>query len=139
MTGTTGYFASTTVASCTGLALPAWVHMIIGLGLMSVFAVFHIELTAKVLGVALIAELLVLVVLAVGVFAAGGVEGFSLAPLNPVNIFDNSAATQVFGAAAAGVALFAAFWSWVCFEMAPNYAEETRDRTGSRRPPPTGR
>jgi amino acid transporter len=127
VTGTMGYFASTTVASFTGLALPAWVYMIIGLGLMSVFAVFHIELTAKVLGVALIAELLVLVVLAVGVFAAGGAEGFSLAPLNPVNIFGNSAAVQVFGAGAAGVALFAAFWSWVGFEMAPNYAEETRD------------
>jgi amino acid transporter len=127
VTGTMGYFASTTVASFTGLDLPAWVYMIIGLALMSVFAVFHIELTAKVLGVALVTELLVLVVLAVGVFAAGGAEGFSLAPLNPVNIFDNSAAIQVFGAGAAGVALFAAFWSWVGFEMAPNYAEETRD------------
>jgi amino acid transporter len=127
VTGTMGYFASTTVASFTGLELPAWAYMIIGLALMSVFAVFHIELTAKVLGVLLIAEVLVLLVLAVGVFAAGGAEGFSLAPLNPVNIFDNSAAIEVFGAGAAGIALFAAFWSWVGFEMAPNYAEETRD------------
>jgi len=76
---------------------------------------------------ALIAELLVLIVLAVGVFAAGGAEGFSVAPQNPVNIFGNSAAIQLFGTGAAGVALFAAFWSWVGFEMAPNYAEETRD------------
>lgn len=125
--GTTGYFAATTVEAFTGLALPAWVYMLVALGLMSMFAVFHIELTAKVLGVALITEVLVLVVLAVGVFAAGGAEGFSLAPLNPVEIFGNSAAITVFGAGAAGVALFAAFWSWVGFEMAPNYAEETRD------------
>jgi amino acid transporter len=125
--GTMGYFAATTVASLTGLDLPAWVYMVIGLGLMSVCAVFHIELTAKVLGVLLISEVLVLVVLAVGVLAVGGAEGFSLAPLNPLNIFDNSAAIQVFGAGAAGIALFAAFWSWVGFEMAPNYAEETRD------------
>jgi amino acid transporter len=127
VTGTTGYFASTTIASFTGVALPAWVYMIVALALMSVFAVFHIELTAKVLGVTLIAELLVLIVLAVGVFAAGGAEGLSIAPLNPANIFGNSAAIQVFGTGAAGVALFAAFWSWVGFEMAPNYAEETRD------------
>jgi amino acid transporter len=127
VTGTMGYFAATTVASFTGLELPAWVYMVIGLGLMSMFAWFHIELTAKVLGVALVAEVLVLAVLAVGVLAAGGAEGFSLAPLNPVNIFDNSAAIQVFGTGAAGIALFAAFWSWVGFEMAPNYAEETRD------------
>jgi amino acid transporter len=127
VTGTMGYFASTTVASLTGLDLPAWVYMIIGLALMTAFALFHIELTAKVLGVALVAEVLVLTVLAVGVFASGGAEGFSLAPLNPLAIFDNPAAVQVFGAGASGIALFAAFWSWVGFEMAPNYAEETRD------------
>lgn len=127
VTGTMGYFASTTVATLTGLDLPAWVYMVIGIALMTAFALFHIELTAKVLGVALIAEVLVLVVMAVGIFAVGGAEGFSLAPLNPVEIFDNGAAVQVFGTGAAGIALFAAFWSWVGFEMAPNYAEETRD------------
>jgi amino acid transporter len=127
VTGTMGYFASTTVASLTGLDLPAWVYMIVGLALMTTFALFHIELTAKVLGVALVAEIVVLTVLAVGVFASGGAEGFSLAPLNPFAIFDNPAAVQVFGAGASGIALFAAFWSWVGFEMAPNYAEETRD------------
>jgi amino acid transporter len=127
VTGTMGYFASTTVASLTGLELPAWVYMIVGLALMTAFALFHIELTAKVLGVALVAEIIVLTVLAVGVFASGGAEGFSLAPLNPLAIFDNPAAVQIFGAGASGIALFAAFWSWVGFEMAPNYAEETRD------------
>jgi amino acid transporter len=127
VTGTMGYFASTTVASLTGLDLPAWVYMIVGLALMTMFALFHIELTAKVLGVALVAEIVVLTVLAIGVFSSGGAEGFSLAPLNPMAIFDNPAAVQVFGAGASGIALFAAFWSWVGFEMAPNYAEETRD------------
>ena len=29
--------------------------------------------------------------------------------------------------ALAGVAFFGAFWSWVGFEMAPNYAEESRN------------
>jgi hypothetical protein len=44
--------------------------------------------------------------------------------------------TEVFGAGASGIALFAAFWSWVGFEMAPNYAEETRDphKIARRRP-----
>jgi amino acid transporter len=115
------------VASLTGLDAPAWVYMFIGLVLMSMFAYFHIELTAKVLGVLLIGEVVILLIMAVAIFAVGGAEGFSLAPLNPVNIFDNSVAVDVFGTGAAGVALFAAFWSWVGFEMAPNYAEETRD------------
>ena len=30
-------------------------------------------------------------------------------------------------AGAAAVGIFMAFWSWVGFEMAPNYAEESRD------------
>ena len=34
----------------------------------------------------------------------------------------------MFGAAAPGIALFGAFWSFVGFEMAPNYGEETRER-----------
>ena len=104
--------------------------MILFLALMTGFAWFHIELTAKILGVALISEVLALLVLCGGiVVAGGGPDGFSAAPLNPANIFDNDAALKVFGAAAAGVALFGAFWSWVGFEMAPNYAEESREPT----------
>ena len=36
--GVTGYFASTTVSSLTGIDLPAWVYMVLGLALMSMFA-----------------------------------------------------------------------------------------------------
>ena len=98
------------------------------LALMTAFAFFHIELTAKILGVALVAEVLALLVMCIGIIVSGGgPDGYSAAPLNPANIFDNEAAIKVFGAAAAGVAIFGAFWSWVGFEMAPNYAEESRE------------
>ena len=125
--GVLGYFAASTVEAFTGLTLPAWVYMVIGLGVMSTLAWFHIELTAKVLGVMLVGEVLALLVLGVAVLAHGGAEGLSPAPFNPVAVFDNPGALQVFGSTAAGIALFAAFWSWVGFEMAPNYAEESRD------------
>jgi amino acid transporter len=125
--GVLGYFAATSVETWTGVALPAWVYMLIGLAIMSLLAWFHIELTAKVLGVALVTEVAALTILGVAILAQGGAEGFSLAPLNPAEIFGNSGAIKVFGAGAAGIALFAAFWSWVGFEMAPNYAEESRD------------
>ena len=125
--GVMGYFAASTVQTFTGLALPAWLYMAIGLAIMSLLAWFHIELTAKVLGVMLVAEVLALLVLGIGVFAHGGAQGFSPAPFNPVAIFDNPGAVAVFGTGAAGIALFAAFWSWVGFEMAPNYAEESRE------------
>lgn len=127
VTGVLGYFASTTIDAWFGINLPAYVYMFGALALMTGFAWFHIELTAKVLGVALIAEVLALLAMCVGIIVTGPPEGYSAAPLNPANIFDNDAALSVFGAAAAGVAIFGAFWSWVGFEMAPNYAEESRE------------
>jgi amino acid transporter len=128
VTGTGSYFASTSIDAWTGISVPAWGYMILFLALMTGFAWFHIELTAKILGVALVSEVLALLIMSVGIIVSGGgPDGFSAAPLNPANIFNNDAALKVFGAAAAGVALFGAFWSWVGFEMAPNYAEESRD------------
>ncbi len=51
--------------------------------------------------------------------------------LNPAGIFGGGAgvngAARVFGASAAGVGFFGAYWSWVGFEMAPNYAEEAQE------------
>jgi amino acid transporter len=128
VTGVGSYFASTSIDTWFGISLPAWVYEAFFLALMTGFAWFHIELTAKILGVALISEVIAMLIMSFGVIAhGGGPDGFSAAPLNPANIFDNSAALKVFGAAAAGVALFGAFWSWVGFEMAPNYAEESRE------------
>jgi amino acid transporter len=128
VTGVLGYFASTTVDDWFGISMPAYVYMFGALALMTAFAWFHIELTAKILGVALVAEVLALLVMCIGIIVSGGgPDGYSAAPLNPANIFDNDAALKVFGAAAAGVAIFGAFWSWVGFEMAPNYAEESRE------------
>jgi len=125
--GVLGYFMSTTFDAWFGISISAWVYTLASLAVMSALAWFHIELTAKVLGVALIAEVLALVVLAIAVVVSAGDSGFSAAPLNPIELFDNDAAISTFGAAAVGIALFGAFWSWVGFEMAPNYAEESRE------------
>lgn len=128
VTGVGSYFASTSIDLWFSVSIPAWAYEILFLALMSGFAWFHIELTAKILGVALVSEVLACLVLAAGVIVhGGGPDGFSASPLNPGDLFNNSAAIKVFGAAAAGVALFGAFWSWVGFEMAPNYAEESRE------------
>jgi amino acid transporter len=127
VTGVTSYFASTSIEDWTGLAIPAWVIMAATISIMSLLAWFHIELTAKILGFFLVTELLGLLIFGFAVLFQGGADGIHLAPLNPFEISDNSSAVKAFGAAAAGVALFGAFWSWVGFEMAPNYAEESRN------------
>jgi amino acid transporter len=125
--GITGYFASTSIEDWTGASIPAWVLMAGIIAITAVLAWFHIELTSKILGVFLITELVGLLVFGFAVLVQGGASGIHMAPVNPLEIFDNSAAIKVFGAGASGVALFGAFWSWVGFEMAPNYAEESRN------------
>jgi amino acid transporter len=128
VTGVGSYFASTSIDLWFHVSITAWVYEIFFLALMTGFAWFHIELTAKILGVALVSEVLACLVMAGGVLVhGGGPDGFSASPINPGDLFNNSAAIKVFGAAAVGVALFGAFWSWVGFEMAPNYAEESRE------------
>ena len=61
----------------------------------------------------------------------GGPDGIVWQALNPAGIFSGGegveGAARVFGVGLAGVGFFACFWSWVGFEMAPNYAEEARN------------
>jgi amino acid transporter len=125
--GVTAYFASVSFQDWFGVNVPAWLIMAAIVAITAALGWFHIELTAKILGFFLITELIGLAVFGFAILFQGGADGIHLAPLNPLNISNNSGAVKAFGGAAAGVALFGAFWSWVGFEMAPNYAEESRN------------
>jgi amino acid transporter len=96
--------------------------------LIAVLAYFDVRISARVLGVTLICEILTLVVFDVVMFANGHV---SASAINPVNAFKNLPAGHFAGAGlaagAAGIGIFFAFWSWVGWEMAPNYGEESTD------------
>ena len=98
--------------------------------LIGVLAFFDVKISARVLGVALIGEVLVLTLFDILVFGQGG-ENVQMAALNPVNAFKNLPGGSLGGtdiaAGAWAVGVFFAFWSWVGFEMAPNYGEESRD------------
>ena len=126
--GVTAYFAQTNIASWTNgsVELPIALIYAVLIVLMTSLAYFHIELTARVLGVCLVAEVLALVIFDVFVGVQGGASGIPMESLNPFAIIDNADAKLGLGALA-GVAFFGAFWSWVGFEMAPNYAEESKE------------
>jgi amino acid transporter len=95
---------------------------------IAVISYLDVRLSSIILGVALVAEVLILLVFDAGTFAhAGSGANVQLAAINPVNAFQGFAAHDKLVAGAAGIGLFFAFWSWVGFEMAPNYAEESRD------------
>jgi amino acid transporter len=112
-------FAQSKVASMTDTDPINWVwYAIIGIIGIALLGYFDIPISAKLLGVALILELVIILVFTIGVFAQGGNDGISIEPVLPWNAFQG---------VAFGLGIFIAFWSWVGFEAAPNYAEETKD------------
>lgn len=124
--GIFSYFFADFAATQFGLTVPWLVPAILMLVLNCVLTYFDVNLTAKVLGVFLITEI---VMLSLGAFAVlfkgGGPEGFVVAEtLNPVGAF--TAAEGIVGASA-GLGLFFAFWSWVGFESTAMYGEESKD------------
>ncbi|MER6997363.1 APC family permease [Streptomyces sp. NPDC000410] len=117
--GVFSYFAQTTVKDQLGVDLPWVVYAAAMLAVSAVLAHFDINLTAKALGVMLVAEIAVLFAVATAVLiAGGGPDGIPAEPLNPKNAFTG---------ASAGLGLFFAFWSWVGFESTAMYGEESRD------------
>ena len=117
------YFAVTNFNSWFGWDLP-WVMFALGAALLiSVLCWFDVELSVRVLGAALIGEIVILTIFDLVVFGSGGsdADGIQLEALNVFKLTDPGVGL------AAGVGLFLAFWSWVGFEAIPNYAEESRD------------
>ncbi len=92
--------------------------------IISVLTYFDVRLSSIVLGVGLIAEIVMLLIFDGFMFAHGHLP---TAAINPVNAFKGFPADGKLAAGAIGIGLFFAFWSWVGFEMAPNYGEESRD------------
>jgi amino acid transporter len=92
--------------------------------IISLLTYFDVRLSSIVLGVGLIAEIVMLLIFDGFMFAHGHLP---TAAINPVNAFKGFPADGKLAAGAIGIGLFFAFWSWVGFEMAPNYGEESRD------------
>ncbi len=97
-----------------------WVYFaLFAVAVVVLLGYFDVEISVKILGVALIGELIVITVFLVAVLIQGGNSGLELAPLSPINGLTQGVAP--------GIGVFFAFWSWVGFEAAPNYAEESKD------------
>jgi amino acid transporter len=80
---------------------------------------FDVEISAKVLGVALVTEVIIIMIFSLAVLFKGGNGGLDVSNLNPIASLNHGVAP--------GIGVFFAFWSWVGFEAAPNYAEESKD------------
>ena len=116
------YFAATNFNDWFGWSVP-WIAFALPAALLiSVLCYFDVELSVRVLGTALIGEIVILAIFDLLIFGQGGSsDGIQFESLNVFQLTDPGVGL------AAGVGLFLAFWSWVGFEAVPNYAEESRD------------
>src|SRR6266852_853859 len=96
---------------------------------ISLITYFDIRITARILGVFLVGEVVFLVIFDLFMLARGLTTStaLTLEAINPIKAFQGFPATGALAAGIPAIGLFFAFWSWVGFEMAPNYGEESRD------------
>ena len=128
--GLFAYFANGWVQTHLGVNIPWIWFAVFMIALISVLSYRDVQLSAKILGVALILEVIILLIFDAGAIFSS-TSKFNPEALNVFNVNTPVAAQKVgdvdIAAGAAAVGIFMAFWSWVGFEMAPNYAEESRD------------
>jgi len=118
ISGGFGYFTSAMLENYLGINLPWYWCSILALAVMFVISYFRVTLTAQVLSVLLVAEVLVVFIVSALTIGKGGAEGQMPAAFNPAE----------WGAAPAlGIGFFLAFWSWIGFETTAIYGEETKD------------
>ncbi|ADB53148.1 APC family permease [Conexibacter woesei] len=112
-----GVFAHDTFASVFGIDLPWTVWALLGLVIVAWLGYHQIALSAKILGVLLILEVVVLLVLAVPVLLSGGEHGLSV---------DGFAPSHVFGPHV-GALFVLSFGAFLGFESTAIYSEEAKD------------
>lgn len=114
--GYLGWAVRDLVRTYGGPELPWILYALAALGVVGLLGYRHIELSSKVLGTALVLELLVMLVVDVAVIADGGPEGLSLVSFDP----------QVVLTGGLGVAVLFAMTGFIGFESTAIYRDEAR-------------
>ncbi|MCC4250277.1 MULTISPECIES: APC family permease [Microbacterium] len=115
--GYIGYLLEITVVSLGGPDLAWWLYALAVVGLVGILGYRHIDLSSKVLGVLLVAEVAIVLALVAAVVFDGGPEGLSAAPFEPANVLSGSP----------GVGLMFAIAAFIGFEATAIFRDEARD------------
>lgn len=115
--GLIGFFGNVAGNEVFGADIPWWVFSLIALGLVMLLSLRQVDVGAKVLGVLLTLEVLIVVALAVSILVTGGPEPVSFEPLS----FD-----AIFLAPGAGILFVFAFGAYLGFEATAVYSEEAQ-------------
>lgn len=116
--GLIGFFGNVAGNEVFGVNIPWWVFSLVALALVMLLSLRQVDVGARVLGVLLTLEVLIVVALAISILVAGGPEPVSLEPLS----FD-----AVFLAPGAGILFVFAFGAYLGFEATAVYSEEAQE------------
>ncbi|SDU96967.1 Amino acid transporter [Microlunatus sagamiharensis] len=114
--GYMGWAANDLVTFFGGPSVPWPVYSFLTMAVVAVLGYRHIELSAKVLGVALVLEIAVMVALDVAVFATGGAAGPVWSTFTPSNVLSPGL----------GVAVLFALTGFIGFEATAVFRDEAR-------------
>jgi amino acid transporter len=115
--GTFGFFFNAFTAEWFGWDVSWIIWVLLGIGLVGVLGYFEIDLSAKVLGVAVVLEVLAILVMAFAIVFSGGADGLTLEPFTPGAVTGDNL----------GIGLMFCFLLFIGFEATAIYGEEARD------------
>lgn len=116
--GALGFFANLTIDQFFGVDVPWWACCLVAMVIVGLLGYFRITLAAGVLGIALTAEAIAVLVLDVGVLIHDGPGAFTWQAFNP---------SKVLLTGSVGVGVIYGFSCFQGFEGTAIYAEEARD------------
>lgn len=117
LAGAFGYFMHELIKEAAGVSIPWFLLSLVGIAIVALLGYRSVDLSAKILGFLMIAEFAVLIVFEVIVIAQKGFDSF------PLESFSMDAATS----GPFGIAALIAFTSFIGFESAALYGEETKN------------
>ncbi|CAM3801350.1 APC family permease [Tsukamurella ocularis] len=112
-----GAAAATVVENVTGVVIPWWVLSAAGLVLIGVLGYRNVEVSARVLGVLLVAEIGIVAVIDLAILVRGGADGLSAEPLS----------WSAFTSGAVGTGIMFAVFGFVGFEATAVFRSEAKD------------
>ncbi|NKZ02358.1 APC family permease [Actinomadura latina] len=116
--GAVGAFAAVPVKDALGIDVPWPVFSFAALAIVVYLGHRQISLSAKVLGVALLSEAVILLVLAAPVLWQGGADGLDVSSFSP---------SAIFAGGGTGAMFAIVFGAFIGFESTAIYSEEARD------------
>jgi amino acid transporter len=116
--GYVGFLIDDLVVRYGGPSVPWWIWTFVVLAITGLLGYRHIELSSKVLGVLLVAEIAIVLVMDAGIIVqGGGDEGLSTAMFQPSQILSGSP----------GIGLMFAIAGFIGFEATAIFRDEARD------------